>query len=810
MMRRFGLVLGSWVLLTGCGGAQSASGTHAAPGKGADPGSKGAKERAKLPAASRVGSPKLADRRAASALASDGLGVVRGQSQRPPQTSAEVYRAVAPAVVIIRVPGGMGSGVIIDPSGFILTNNHVVESGDREDFRVKVSVILGKIDPATGSMEREEKEYPALVYKTDKLRDLALVKLVDPPAKLPFVPLAQDNPVPGQRVLAIGHAGAGMLWAIKPGEISALGKLRDHLATLAQFKDDPEGKAAAEQFRKYLDDQNLGLVIQSTAPILPGDSGGPLVSTTGEIVGLNAFSNRDPRTGGLLNFHVHRAEIETFLKERPAKAAQQVPDPWKEGGADASFDDADLDGSVDVLLMQGRAACFYCPRLSGAVFVDLDQSSYASGASVPPLTEVFEKKAFDAELIYLENEGKAYVWYDTDNDGNFDTLLHDPSISGESSAAYRIGKDGELTRDDSVANGRDVRMSLFRDAGLRARLQSVASAAFLDRNVEVSGGKQSSLPTPMAGGGHAGTQDLDEDGRADTVRVQGPFSVRVMVDVDQSSVPQLPSSFDFGKEVRSEQLDAELAVISQGNHMWSWWDTNDDGRFDLVLHAAGARSYVATEAFAVDGAGNRVPAPEHVGRKLIRAELLPAGTLAQRLSISVEKNFLSILATKSDAGVASFPEPVKDSRGSSFDLVVYKAAPKAIVSISGYGSEGYLMDLEESSLRKVDPKKTSVQSVVESGKFNAQFAFYQREGLAWTYYDTDGKGGFDVVLYTGDPWSGRASSGFRVDAAGKVSLDTSLAGAPMVRPSLFTKKPLGKKLSKIAHDVFGERMQEQP
>ena len=82
-----------------------------------------------------------------------------------------------------------------------------------------------------------------LEAKADKLRDIALLKIVDPPKKkLPAVRLARAKPVPGDPVIALGHAGAGMLWAIKAGEISALGKLSEHLATLASFKDDEAGR----------------------------------------------------------------------------------------------------------------------------------------------------------------------------------------------------------------------------------------------------------------------------------------------------------------------------------------------------------------------------------------------------------------------------------------------------------------------------------------------------------------------------------------------------------------------------------------
>ena len=83
-----------------------------------------------------------------------------------------------------------------------------------------------------------------------------------------------------------------MLWALKSGEISALGKLSEHLAAVASFKNDAAGKRKHAKFKKFVESKNLGMVIQSTCNILPGDSGGPLVNDRGELIGLNVFTKR--------------------------------------------------------------------------------------------------------------------------------------------------------------------------------------------------------------------------------------------------------------------------------------------------------------------------------------------------------------------------------------------------------------------------------------------------------------------------------------------------------------------------------------
>jgi len=759
-----------------------------------------------IPKGERVPSPKLVDRRGRSSVAADTIGVVTNKS-RAPRSSAEVYKAVAPATVIIRAGGGLGSGVIIDPAGWVLTNHHVIQQGEVEDFKTKVTVVLGKLSQKSGGMVRLKKEYEGVVYKSDKLRDIALVKITDPPEKLPTVAIAKENPEPGQQVLALGHAGAGMLWALKAGQISAMGKLSEQLATLAQFKDDKAGHEAEDKLKKYLDERNLGLVIQSTCNILPGDSGGPLLTRSGQLIGLNAFSNQDPRTGGLLSFHIHRSELADFVKDRPKKPARLVPDPWKEGGGDASYEDVDLDGRVDALVLEGRRACSFCPRQSLAVFFDVDQDTYRNTSTLPPLTETFEKKKFDAELVYLQLERDTFLWYDTDNDGALDLMLHDPGSTGRAAGIYRLKKDGDLEKDTTLAAGRDVRATLLKDGTLQTRLARIANAAFPQHFVEAASSGNDTLPDPVGHTGKAMLSDLDYDGAVDSVRIDSAFSYRLLLDVDRNSVNTL--SREFNLAATSAKIDAEVAVVSQSNHMWVWYDTDDDGRFDLALHSPGARLYVAADAWRVDANGSKTPAPEHVGRKLIRADLLGSPPLASAMRALVQKGFLSILSTSSDSGIASFPDPIADHRGSSYEVLDIKGAQKSVVLVSAQGSDGYLVDLDSSSLGKLPAKPKDLAKLAESGKLDLEFAYFQRNGLAWAYYDVDGKPGYDVVLYSSDPRGGRADLGFRIDAQGKVMLDDGLKGKALVSHTLFTKASDKKRLEKLGKDLFGKRALEQ-
>ncbi|MEZ4219511.1 MAG: serine protease [Polyangiaceae bacterium] len=795
------------VAIASCGGAPkpstSANDDTAKSATGRE-GTKQEGEDASIPEGTRVPSPKLLDRRTRTALAPNTLGVMKS-AKPPPKSSAELYRLVAPATVIIKVPGGMGSGVVIDPKGWIVTNHHVVEHGKDEDFKKSVSVMLGSIDRTSGGMSKSDKSYDAIVYKTDKLRDLALIKLTNPPAKLPFIRVAKDNPVPGQAVHAIGHAGAGMLWALKTGEISALGKLSEQLASLAQFKDDAQGRESAEKFKKYLDERNLGLVIQSTCSILPGDSGGPLVSDQGELLGINAFSNRDGKTGGLLSFHIHRKEVDDFVKKRPGKPAQLLPDPWKDGGGDASYEDVDLDGKVDALLLQGRRPCSFCPRQSLAIFVDVDQDSFRGNSSLPSLTEVYEKQRFDAELIYLQIEQNAYVWYDTDNDGKMDVLFADDGITGRPRAAYKVSPSGDLSKEESLRSGRLMRASLLADGSLRSRFGRIASAAFPARYLDSQSSASNELPEPVAGTGTALSLDSDRDGKRETLRISNAFSTRIVLDLDGNSLSRMPVTLRAEKLDKS--FDAEVSIVSQGNHMWVWYDTDDDGRFDLALHAPGSRLYVAAAAERVDASGGRTPVPESVGRKLIRPDLMTKPEHAEALRRLVDKAFLSLMSSKND-GIASFPHPYQDHRGAGFELLDAPGMQKSVVVVSAQGSDGYLVDLDRNSLANRPTKGLDLRKFVNDGKFDAEYAYFQRNGLAWSFYDTDNNGSFDVVLFTSNPRGGKADAGFRVDSKDVVTLDSTLSGSPMASHSLVKNKSAAKRLEKLGEKLFGSKALE--
>jgi serine protease Do len=147
---------------------------------------------------------------------------------------------------------GFGSGVIVDPKGVILTNNHVVQGAS------KVQVTL-----------KDGRKFTSKDIKSDPKTDLAIVR-IDTKESLPFLQMGDSDAMQiGDRVLAVG-APFGLAGSVTHGIVSAKGRSLD----LNAYED----------------------FIQTDAAINPGNSGGPLVNLEGKIIGINSVIKS--RTGG--------------------------------------------------------------------------------------------------------------------------------------------------------------------------------------------------------------------------------------------------------------------------------------------------------------------------------------------------------------------------------------------------------------------------------------------------------------------------------------------------------------------------------
>jgi len=177
--------------------------------------------------------------------------------------TTEIFEKASPAVVYVtnttlrrrsffsldvqEIPRGSGTGFVWDKSGLIVTNFHVIAGAHR------LTVTLA-----------DRQEFPAQVIGIAPEKDLAVLRIEEPPADLIPLPLGDSSELRvGRKVLAIGNP-FGLDTTLTTGVVSALGR---------------EIRAAGNR--------KIRGVIQTDAAINPGNSGGPLLNSLGQLIGVN-------------------------------------------------------------------------------------------------------------------------------------------------------------------------------------------------------------------------------------------------------------------------------------------------------------------------------------------------------------------------------------------------------------------------------------------------------------------------------------------------------------------------------------------
>ena len=209
-----------------------------------------------------------------------------------------------------KIENSLGSGVILDPSGIVVSNHHVVAGAD------EITVILA-----------DRREFQGRVLLADKDSDLAVMQLEDA-SGLPTLTLRDSDTLEvGDLVLAIGNPfGVGQ--TVTSGIISGLGR-------------------TAGTGRTRL---GTGVFIQTDAAINPGNSGGALVDMEGRLVGVNtAILSRSGGSNGI-GFAVP-AKLVARVVDEAISGGTQLSRPWL--GIDAVPVDGDLAGALGLATPKG-------------------------------------------------------------------------------------------------------------------------------------------------------------------------------------------------------------------------------------------------------------------------------------------------------------------------------------------------------------------------------------------------------------------------------------------------------------------------
>jgi putative serine protease PepD len=199
------------------------------------------------------GGSKNADRAQGAPATSAGSGADAVQSQ-----FVDVVKRVSPTVVQISTGSGLGSGVVYDDQGNIVTNQHVVGTSRR--FRVTMG---------------DGRTVPASLVGSFAPEDLAVIKL-DGETPRPATFADSSKVQVGEFALAIGNP-LGLRSSVTEGIVSSLGR------TVSEGP--PTGAI-------------ISSAIQTSAPINPGNSGGALVDLEGSVIGIPTLAALDPALGG--------------------------------------------------------------------------------------------------------------------------------------------------------------------------------------------------------------------------------------------------------------------------------------------------------------------------------------------------------------------------------------------------------------------------------------------------------------------------------------------------------------------------------
>ena len=344
------------------------------------------------------GSPSSHTSAAPTAIATgDTTQTVNSTGQAPDweAVSAAVSNAVVSIAIATNNGNALGSGVIFDKDGHIITNNHVVAGASQ----IQVTLADGRV-------------YDAETTGTDPATDLAVIQLKDAPDNLTVAQLGDsDKLTTGQDVMAIGNP-LGLSSTVTTGIISAL----DRPVVNSQGEDGSGGRSSSSAV--YTN------AIQIDAAINPGNSGGPLFDEKGRVIGITSsiatMGNSSSGEGGSGSIGIGFAI--------PVKLADKVAKQLIESGAathaylgvSLDTDEATADGEkragAKITSVEGGSPADKAGLKKGDVVIAIDGKTTSQGSALTgyvrqysandkvKLTVIRDSKKQDIEVTLAERK----------------------------------------------------------------------------------------------------------------------------------------------------------------------------------------------------------------------------------------------------------------------------------------------------------------------------------------------------------------------------------------------------------------------
>lgn len=287
--------------------------------------------------------------------------------------------------------GTIGTGSLIDPSGLLLTNAHVVAGATT--VRVFSKPPVGKDLP-------DSKIYMGNVLLINSELDLAIIKIFGVDKAIKIIPLGSIKDVQvAEEVHAIGHP-KGLYWSYTKGVVSQIRPKWNWTSSKSKIK-------------------HQATVIQTQTPLSPGNSGGPLFSDTGKMVGVNTMKEE----GENLNFAVsveHAKDIikSDILKKNAVQTKQANKINWIEVKyPNAQAFDANKNGITDTWYID-----FNKDGVLDRAFVDDNEN----GKIEAVLVDKNQNGKWELILVDKNEDGKIdYGIIDENEDGKGDLIAYD-------------------------------------------------------------------------------------------------------------------------------------------------------------------------------------------------------------------------------------------------------------------------------------------------------------------------------------------------------------------------------------------------
>ncbi len=309
----------------------------------------------------------------------------------------EIYKNFGNTVVYIGnyENKSSGAGFLIDKSGLILTNWHVIDKAEQvavwtlpKSGAPSEQVLFEELDPMLG-----------IVLAKNKLQDLAIIKVGNFPQNISPVKLGSINEINiGDKVYAIGHP-EGLPWTFTDGTVSQIRK--NHKWEYASGS------------------SHEATLIQTQTPISPGNSGGPLFSDKGRLIGINTLQ----ANGQNLNFAVAVEHAKDFIKKNPGvKKINPGTVIMKKDYPNAKTQDYNNNGIIDTWYVDNNKN-----GIIDTAFVDDNEDGLVEAI----LIDENENNIWEIQIIDDDLDGNPdRAFLDNNEDKKVDTIAYDYDQDG--------------------------------------------------------------------------------------------------------------------------------------------------------------------------------------------------------------------------------------------------------------------------------------------------------------------------------------------------------------------------------------------